>query len=365
MEVTATAADENRKIRFIVNIFYFAFIFIILFLIFKYAAGWFMPFIIGLILATIVQRPARFITAKTKLPQKISCVMCVLLLVAILGLLIFGIIMLISQRLSNMTMFVGSLMDTLKDALGALCEKIKPFMNQLKESTGITVDLSSDGLSQVMLRLTNISEIAVNALQGFFSKLPTVFLDTIVTIVAASFIAADYRRTVNFLYKLIPERYRKTVYGIKNFIFGTVLKLLRAYLTLMLITFTELSIGLALIGINNPIGIAAIIAVVDILPVLGTGTIIIPWSIIELLLGNTLRGVCLLILYLIVTVVRNILEPKIVGNHIGLHPLITLTAIIVGLKSLGLLGMIGFPIIILILKDLTEKGVIQIHVFKK
>lgn len=365
MEVTATAADENRKLRFIVNIFYFAFIFIILFLVFKYAAGWFMPFIIGLILALIVQRPARFISAKTKLPQKISCVVCVLVLVGLLGLLIFGIIMFIAHNLGNITTSLGSLMDTLEGSLCSLCDKIKPFMTKFQESSGIKIDISSNGLSQVMLKLTNISEIAVNSLQGFFSKLPAVFLDTIVTIVAASFIAADYRRVVDFLYKLIPERYRKTVTGIKDFIFGTVLKLLRAYLTLMLITFTELSIGLAFIGINNPIGIAAIIAVVDILPVLGTGTIIIPWGIIELLLGNTLRGVCLLILYLIVTVVRNILEPKIVGDHIGLHPLITLTAIIVGLKSLGLLGMIAFPITILILKDLTEKGVIQISVFKK
>lgn len=323
-----------------------------------------MPFIIGLILAAVVQRPASFISGKTRLPQKVCCVICVLLLVALLGLLVFGIIMLISHKFGNITAFLASLMETLKGALSSLCEKITPFMTQFQKSTGITIDLSSDGLSQVMLRLTNISELAVNALQGFFSKLPTVFLDTIVTIVAASFIAADYRRVINFIYKLIPERYRKTVSGIKSFIFGTVLKLLRAYLTLMLITFTELSIGLALIGIDNPIGIAAIIAIVDILPVLGTGTVIIPWGIIELLLGNTLKGVCLLILYLIVTVVRNILEPKIVGDHIGLHPLITLTAIIVGLKSLGLLGMVAFPITILILKDLAEKGVIRLPVFK-
>lgn len=363
--MTATAADENRKLQFIVNIFYYAFIFIILFLLFKYATGWLMPFLIGLILAVIVQKPARFITQKTKIPQKASCVVCVLLLVGLLVLLIFGIIMLITHNLGNITAFLGSLMDTLQGSMSSLCDKIKPFTTQFQDKTGIKFDLSSNGLSQVMLRLTNISVIAVNALQGFFSKLPTVFLDTIVTIVAASFIAADYRRVIDFLYKLIPERYRKTVAGIKDFIFGTVLKLLRAYLILMLITFTELSIGLAFIGIKNPIGIAAIIAVVDILPVLGTGTVIIPWGIFELLLGNTIPGVCLLILYLIVTIVRNILEPKIVGGHIGLHPLITLTAIIVGLKAVGLLGMIAFPITILILKDLAEKGVISLPVFKK
>ena len=113
----------------------------------------------------------------------------------------------------------------------------------------------------------------------------------------------------------------------------------------MLITFIELAIGLTVFKINNSVMLSLLISVLDIFPVLGVGTVLIPWGIICLFTGKVLLGIELLILYIIITVIRNIIEPKFVGNDLGLHPLATLVAMIVGLRLFGIVGMLGIPLI--------------------
>ena len=112
----------------------------------------------------------------------------------------------------------------------------------------------------------------------------------------------------------------------------------------MLLTFTELSILFTVFGIEHAVLKASVIALLDILPILGTGGIMIPWGIISLVLGYTKLGIQLLIIYIIVTVVRNYMEPKIVGTQLGLHPIITLVSMFIGLRLFGFLGRFGLPV---------------------
>jgi predicted PurR-regulated permease PerM len=113
------------------------------------------------------------------------------------------------------------------------------------------------------------------------------------------------------------------------------------------------------LNISNAILIAIITAVFDILPVLGTGGILIPWAIMTLFQGNYQTGIGLLLVYLFVTVVRNILEPKIVGGQLGIHPVVTLMSMFVGVNLLGVIGLFGFPITISLLKHLNDTGTIN------
>ena len=112
----------------------------------------------------------------------------------------------------------------------------------------------------------------------------------------------------------------------------------------MLMTFTELGILFRIFGIGNGVIKAALIAVLDIMPILGTGGIMIPWAVISLVLGYTKLGIQLLAIYVIVTVIRNYVEPKIVGTQLGLHPIITLVTMFIGLRLFGFLGMFGLPV---------------------
>ena len=129
----------------------------------------------------------------------------------------------------------------------------------------------------------------------------------------------------------------------------------------MLLTFFELTIGLHILGIASALVIAFLIAIFDVLPVLGTGGIMLPWILISFLNNQVKTGVGLLILYLVITVIRNIIEPKIVGKQIGLHPLLMLMCMYLGARLFGFLGIFILPILILIVQNLNDTGIIHIY----
>ena len=147
---------------------------------------------------------------------------------------------------------------------------------------------------------------------------------------------------------------------IKQYVVGTLFVCIRSYALIMSITFVELSVGLGIIGVDYFILVALAIAIFDILPVLGTGGIMIPWAVITAILGDYPMALKLIVLYLIITVVRNIIEPKIVGGQIGLHPVVTLASMFVGVQLLGAVGLFGFPIGLSLLRYLNDTGVIRI-----
>ena len=139
------------------------------------------------------------------------------------------------------------------------------------------------------------------------------------------------------------------------------MKFVIAYGKLMTLTFIELTIGLSILGIENAMVVAFVIAVFDVLPVLGTGGIMIPWILISFLNSSPKLAIGLLILYLVVTIIRNIVEPKIVGNQIGLHPLLMLLCMYLGVKLFGFLGLFIMPFLILILQNLNQEGLIRLY----
>jgi predicted PurR-regulated permease PerM len=121
-------------------------------------------------------------------------------------------------------------------------------------------------------------------------------------------------------------------------------------------------LGLLLLRVDGAIEVAALIALIDFLPVIGTGGIVIPWMLIELIQGKLPFALGLMALYLIIAVVRNILEPKLIGEQIGLHPLIMLISMYVGVKIFGFVGLVALPVTIVVLKYLYDND--KIHFFK-
>jgi predicted PurR-regulated permease PerM len=141
----------------------------------------------------------------------------------------------------------------------------------------------------------------------------------------------------------------------------TVLRYLRGYLKIMLVTFVELSIGLTILGVSNSIATAFEIAIFDILPVFGSGGILLPWALFQLLSGNMFVGIGLVILYGAITVIRNFIEPKIIGDQLGLNPVISIISIYLGFVWIGVAGMILMPISVQIAISLHKKGIIRLY----
>jgi len=179
-------------------------------------------------------------------------------------------------------------------------------------------------------------------------------------IISTFFIAVDYDKLSEFVLRQFTGKARKLILDIKQYVIGTLFVYLRSYALIMSVTFVELSVGLSLLSIPNALIIALCIAFFDILPILGTGGVMIPWTIITFFQGDYKTGVGLVVVYVIITVVRNIIEPRIVGSRIGVHPVATLIAMFLGAHFFGILGLFGFPITLSLLRHLNDTGTIKI-----
>ena len=143
----------------------------------------------------------------------------------------------------------------------------------------------SQSLGQLV---SSLSGIAMGWVSGAASSLPGLFISLLLLIISTFFIAADYETLTGFCLRQLSGRQREMFLLIKEYVVGTLLVCIRSYALIMSITFIELSVGLTVIGVKNPVPIALLISIFDILPVLGTGGIMIPWIILEALTRNLL-----------------------------------------------------------------------------
>ena len=199
-------------------------------------------------------------------------------------------------------------------------------------------------LSALKNLISGLSSGALNLVSGLATGVPNLILSVLAMIFSTVFTVVDWERIAAFSAVHTPEKVKKALIKIRFYLTDTLFVVIRSYLLIMLLTFTELSILFSLFGIESAVLKAALIAVLDILPILGTGGIMIPWCVISFVLGYTKLGFQLLLIYAIVTVVRNYVEPKIVGTQLGLHPIITLVSMFIGLRLFGFWGLFGLPV---------------------
>ena len=179
---------------------------------------------------------------------------------------------------------------------------------------------------------------------GFASKIPLIFLSTVVSLVASCYIAKDYNGWVNFLKGLCNEKTLNKLQKIKRIFKSNTLAVLKGYLKLYLITFIILFTGFLILRVNHTVFLSLFISFVDLLPILGTGTVLVPWAVFMFFDKNYFLGAGLIILYITVILARNFLEPKVVGKQVGINPLFTLISMFVGLRIFGVFGLIILPL---------------------
>ena len=354
----------EKKKDFIINIIYLLIIAAIIYIVLKYALGWFLPFVIGFGIAFMLKPLINIITKKLKINRKIVAGVTVLIFYATVGALVTLLLVKIfialkevfiklpSVYVNNIEPLIFELSNNVENLLGsldpALVAAIEDMVSSLARSLGSIVSSISSGV--------------VSFVSSTVTMVPSFFIILIFTIIASFFFAMDYVEITNFVTRQFSPKVNSILFEVKDYIVGTLFKFIKAYSIIITITFIELSIGLSILKIDNAITIALLIACVDILPVLGTGGIVIPWIFIELFKGNVGLAIGLTIVYVIITVVRNVLEPKIVGQEVGLNPLVMLICIFIGIRLFGFIGLFALPTMIIILKNLNDTG--KIRVFK-
>ena len=354
----------------------------------KYAFGVLSPFIIAMFIAMLLQRPVNYVIEKTKIPRGIVSTVAVLLVVFVFGTIIglilskifselksfFNYIML---QLDNAPLFASQLKDWVNTHFTLLPDSIRQNIistvaNLIDKIQGVDTGSSSSAAAAVASSDTaakgfDFSSFSspLSALWGTAKQIPSILVGTIVGIVCCFFMTSDYH-TLRSL--IMPQAGKRAGAFIrtKQIIFSTLGKMIRAYGLIMCITFLEMVLGLSILKLfgiyeNGYIfAIALITAVIDI--VLGTGTVLIPWAIWMFFSGDVAMGIGLLVIYGVITVVRQIIEPKLVASQLGLPAFVTLMAMYIGSQLFGFIGLFLLPMTVMLLKVLNDDGVI--HIFK-
>ncbi len=379
--------EVEKRRRAIINIVYFALIAAIGFLVVRYALSVCLPFAIAFVFAAILQRPKNFLIKKAHFKNGIAAGLCVLLaifivvaLVSLVGVRVFdeikGFAAYISAQLKNLDEVVNNietwlmnlisslpefLSKTLKESASDLFSNIREYMAGENDTLSSSITSSIGSKFQFSWITGPLSGVISTAKQ-----LPNILLSVLISIIACCFITSEFAEIKAFIVCQFPEHRRKDLSRAKHILRSSLGKMGKAYLLIMLVTFIETSIGLTVLKLLGVFSsayimlIAAGTAVVDILPVLGTGTVLIPWAAYSLITGNIGLGIGLLVLYGVITVVRQIVEPKLVAGQLGLSPIVTIAALYLGLKVFGVLGMFVTPILVIMLKLLNDEGIISV-----
>lgn len=352
----------DKKKDFIINVIYLSIITAIIYVTIKYALGWFLPFVIGFGIAFMLKPLINFITKKLKLNRKLVAGITVLIFYTTVGALFTLLIVKISLALKDVFIKLPSIyINNIEPVLIQIPNNINNILIKLDPTlTSAIQEMISSLVTSIGTIISSISSGVVGFISSTVSIVPSFFVVLIFTIISSFFFAMDYVNITRFISRQFSKKSSNIIFEIKNYIVGTLFRLVKAYTILITITFVELAVGLSILRVENAVSVALIIACVDILPVLGTGGIVIPWIFIELFKRNIPLAIGLTIVYVFVTIVRNILEPKIVGEQIGLHPIIMLICMFAGVKLFGFIGLFVLPIIVIILKNLNDSGKINI-----
>lgn len=323
----------------------------------KYLFVYLIPFLVAWGIAYVIYPLAVELSAKIKISRKI----CSFIMVVILLTLILSLLFLVGNRLlyeiQNLVNYLTQNSEGIAthfkrafDFINSIGEKI-PFLKNLQD-TGLIENLNeniSKFISGIWQSIVDELGSAVpNLAAGIVTTLPNILFVSLITVIACFYFALDIDVLHIKLKQILPGKAVDYIRMIKRRIALGFKKYLKAYLLIFGLTFAELFAGFLILSIDYSFVLAILIAFIDFLPVFGTGAILVPWGIILLLMKNYFTGIGILILFAIITIVRQIVEPKIVGKNLGVHPLLTLVTIYLGYKLFGIFGMIFLPIAVML-----------------
>lgn len=332
-----------------------------IFILFKYILPWTSPFILAFITAMLLEPIIRY--AEKHIPIK-RWLISTAVTIIFLALIIFSGHLLITKAASALSDFISDLPNALSgitDSLGWMQDKIYSYIDNAPSDIREYLESALDSILLSIQQLPGeLSGTVFNFITNLISYMPKILLFIGTYAVGVFFISSRYGEVRSFLLRQIPKSHQHKLSKLKTGIFGTLAKWLKAQMMLIGVTFLELTAGFILLRIEHPLLIALAVAFIDALPVLGVGTVLLPWAVLKLITGNTTMAIGLIVLYAAVTLIHSLLEPKLVGSQLGLHPVATLLAMYIGFSSIGIIGMILFPMGLIILKTLNDDNIIKL-----
>lgn len=333
-----------------------------IYLAFKFAV-FYMPFLIAFVLSLILEPVIRFFMRRLNLKRKTSAIIVfVISLSIIIGLLIWGIVSLTTESYN--------LLNGLNGYFEVISNKFQTLITQIDLSklhlSGEIMNIIQNSAIDILNGVTNWAKGVLTNLLEVITSIPTIMIYVVITILSLYFICTDKIYMLDQLEHHFPKTWVKRISKFVREVSSSLGALLKAQVILILISFFICLIGLYIfkiagLNVGFPLLAALGIAFVDALPIFGSAAVMIPWAIIAGFNGDLTLGISLIVLLIVMCMVRQFMEPRIVSGQIGIHPIFTLIAMYTGFRIIGVLGLLFGPVILIILKNIfsamIDKGV--------
>lgn len=317
-------------------------------------AVFYMPFLIAFIISLIIEPAIKYVMKKTRMTRKLSSIIIFIIVFSIIiGCIAWGTVSLISEStnlLQTLNIYIDKAYTQIQDAIGKLS------ITKISTSNNI-LNIAEDTSKEILLKFSTWLTGFLTKLINVITSIPTIAIYTVITILSLYFICTDKIYILDLMEHHMPKKWVQKIGTHIKEITKSLGGYLKAEAILILVSFFISLIGLYIfkfIGMNvkYPLLIALGIGFVDALPILGSGSVMVPWAIISAFNGDIKLGIAIILLWIIMSIVRQFLEPKIVSGKIGIHPIFTLIAMYTGFKMIGVIGMLVGPIVLIILKNI-------------
>ena len=328
---------------------------------FRWLLGPLLPFLLALALSAMAEPLVQRLRRAMKVRRSFAAALVTtLLLLTVGGGVALGLVRLgmelrqWSVRLPEAVAGFPAMWNSLLDRAGAWYAASPAFLRSALDT--LAAQLMEEGPSLA----GNVGTWLMGTASSLLAVLPDAGLFLMTTVLAVYFTSLSYPAILAFLKRQLPRSWQAKCRDAAQCFRSTILKWLRAEALLILVTFVILLIGFVWMGLDYALLAAVFTALVDALPVLGTGTVLVPWALGCLLLGDTGRALALLTLYAVGLIVHTLLEPRLLAGQADLPPVTALLAMYLGFHFMGVGGMILMPVCLLLVKQLQDAGVVKI-----
>lgn len=344
---------DFKKLYFIL---YIVLVLIVVYLLFKLGIFLF-PFTLALFFSILTQPFSRFLQKKLKFSQKIATIVSIILFLVIFLAFISLSALRLSGEIYKLSINLNKYSKDFQSLWNHTIDRVYSLLGYFPEGFDEQVKSSINGF--IRMGTSKLGSF-INSLINFITSIPTIILYICITILSTFFISLDKKKIMTFLEQQFPETWIKKVYNIKREMFNVLGSYIRAQIILMTICFFELLISFNLLSflkfnLPYPLIFSIIICIIDALPILGAGAVLLPWSLISFATGDIRLGLALLGIYFLVLSVRQMLEPKLISQNLGVHPLVTLISMYSGFKFFGVIGFLIGPVVMIILKNVFSR----------
>lgn len=339
-------------IKIVVNLIIFVLGLLFVLFVVPKILGFFMPFVIGWIISMIANPLVKFLEKRVKIVRKHSSAIIIIAVIAAVVGVLYALISLIVKETAQFINDMPGIYRSIEEQLNEVSDKLQGVYAVLPAGMKNMVDQMNINITDYGTKLMSGNNFPTISEAGTYARnIIEILLMTIITILSAYFFIAERDNLSQSVRKIMPKTvirsYNLIIDNFKTAVGGY----FKAQFKIMLVIIIILFVGFELLKVDYSFLLAIAIAFLDFLPFFGTGAVIWPWALIELLLGNYLKGVLLIAIYLVCQIVKQVLQPKMVGDSIGINPFATLVFMYIGYKFMNVLGMIiGIPIGMVLVK---------------